>query len=108
GRFVVLSELITAGKAQVDVPRAGVDPALEPLHAAVDRPRVTGLASQQRARRRRVVRLEEAMQPLLRGGGIGVQRERDVRRAGHVLGLSSGGAGGRANLRKMLGEELDA
>src|SRR5439155_1125264 len=108
GRFVELGELIAAGEPQVDVTRAGVDPALEPLHAAVDRPRVAGLASQQRARRRRVVRLEEAMQPLFRGGGIGVQRERDVRRTGHVLGLASRGAGGRANLRKMLGEELDA
>jgi len=44
---------------------ARVDPALEPLDAALDRARVGGLAGHDHARRRPVVTLEEGVQPLL-------------------------------------------
>jgi hypothetical protein len=58
-----LCELVAAGEAQEDVAGAG-DPALEPFGAALDGPR-SRPGGANRARRRRVVCLQEVIQPLL-------------------------------------------
>src|SRR5215510_5260158 len=50
-RLVDLLELVAAGEAQGEVAGAGVDPALQPLRAAFDRPRVRRLPRQDRSRR---------------------------------------------------------
>src|SRR6185503_16449317 len=55
--LVHLRELIAAGEAEQQVARAGLVPALEPLDAALDGPRVRGLAGQDRLRGRQVVGL---------------------------------------------------
>src|SRR6185436_1195289 len=55
--LVHLRELIAAGEAEQEVARAGLAPSLEPLQATLDRPRVRGLAGQDRLRGRRVVGL---------------------------------------------------
>src|SRR5947209_2671957 len=82
GLLVHLSELVAAGEAQREMARAGVDPALQPLRAALDRPRVRRLAGQDGPRRCGVVRLEKGVEPLLCGGAIGVEGQGDIRGAG--------------------------
>src|SRR5262245_22509586 len=67
GRLVHLRELVAAREAERDVAGAGVDPALEPLDAPLDRAGVGRLARQHRARRRRVVGLEESVESPLGG-----------------------------------------
>src|SRR5262249_22248903 len=76
-------------------------------HAALERSGVASLASEQRACRRCVIRLQEAMQPLLRGGGARVEGERDICGAGDGVGFASRDAGGLADARAVLDEELD-
>ena len=88
--------------------RAGVDPALEPFRAALDRPRVRRLAGQDRPRRRRVVRLEKRVEPLLGGRAVRIERQGNVRRAGHRVGRAPGGARRLLYAREVLGEELHA
>ena len=87
---------------------ARVDPALEPLGAALDGAGVGRLAGHDGAGRRGVVGLEEAVEPLLGGGGIRVEGEGDVGRARHRVRLPARRAGGRLDLREVLGEELHA
>ncbi len=77
--LVHLGELVATGEPQAEVAWPGVDPALEPFHAALDGPGVARLAGQDRARGRRVVRLEEAVQPLLGRGRAGIEGQGDVR-----------------------------
>src|SRR5438445_422120 len=88
--------------------RAGVDPALEPFRATLDRARVGRLAGQDGPRRRRVVRFEEVRQPLLGGGSVRVERQRDVRRAGHGARRAPRGPRRVLHAGEVLGEELDA
>src|SRR5262245_56991382 len=61
GGLLGLRHLVAAGEPERQVLAACVDPPLEPLGAALDRPGVRGLARHDRARRRGVVGLEEAL-----------------------------------------------
>src|SRR5690349_23184560 len=103
-----LRELITAGEAERDMPRARRDPALEPLRAALDRSGVRGLARHDRLRGCCVVLLEELVQSRLGATAVGMQRERYVGATGHGAGRTTGLARGRLDARKMLREEFDA
>ena len=108
GHLIHLRELVAAGEAQQDVGGAGVDPALEPFGAALDRPGVAGLTGADHARRCRIVRLEEAVQPLLRGGGAGIEGQGDVGRTGDGVGRATRRARRLDDLGPVLAEELDA